>query len=124
MGHRIDAATVIEAIPSAVRTASVNGAAIDVKDFDKRIIFILSSAIMSAADTLDVKIQDSADGATGWADVAGAVFTQVTDAAALFEKIFLDTESTRRYLRVVCTIAGATPSVAFCVVLIGNKQVR
>lgn len=124
MGHRLDAATVIEALANAVRTATVNGSAIDVKDFDKRIGFILSSAIMTAGDTLDVKIQQSTDGSTGWTDVTGATFTQVTAAADAFETIFVDTEATQRYLRVVGTIAGASPSVAFCVSLFGNKQVR
>lgn len=123
MGVRVDAMTSAEVIPCAVRTASVNGTGVDIRDFEERIAFTLMSAAMTTADTLDVKLQDSADNST-FADITGATFTQVTDAADAHETITIAANAVRRYVRAVGTIAGTSPSVAFGVTAIGVKQVR
>ena len=122
MGIRVDALTSAEVIPCAVRTATVNGAAVNVREYVGRVAFTLASAAMTTADTLDVKIQGSADGSTGWADVAGATFAQVTDAADAYETITVEIGAHQPYVRAVGTIAGTTPSVAFSVGMMGAKQ--
>lgn len=68
--------------------------------------------VLSAAGTnptLNVEIEDSADGATGWA-IAGT-FTQKT--AASYQVITL--ASVKRYIRVKSTIAGTTPDFSYAV---------
>ena len=59
--------------------------------------------------TLDVKIQESAYGSTGWADIAGAAFAQVTSSTD--DSIYVGTirieGSSLRYLRAVAVVATA-----------------
>ena len=72
--------------------------------------------------TLDVKMQDSADGSTGWADISGATFAQVTDAADLTEMITFVVGDNKAFIRAVGTITGTTPSVSAGVALIAERQ--
>ena len=72
-----------------------------------------------SARTLDAKIQDSADGSTGWLDykpdgVNVAAITQITTANAETE-VDVDLSGAKRYVRVVEVIAftgGTTPTLA------------
>ncbi len=109
--------------PTAARTATVNGAALNVRDFLGRTKVILDSSIGSGtAPTLDVKLQDSPDGTTGWADI-GAAFAQVTDAAASLQSIGVPIDRQDVFIRAVATITGsAGQSFTFSVNLIGNKE--
>ena len=55
-------------VPARI-TATTNGPALDLRSYDGRAMIALNSGATEAAgQTLDVKIQHSADGATGWAD--------------------------------------------------------
>lgn len=107
--------------PTAARTTTTNGSAVDVRA-QKGIAAVLldSAAGTGTTPTLDVKIQDSADGSTGWADIAGAAFTQVTNAASQ-QKIGVDLDSCRGYIRAVATIGGTTPSFTFSVTALGRS---
>ncbi len=108
----------------AARVADENGAAVNVRDYIGIPKVILDSAIgTGTTPTLDVKLQDSADGSTGWTDITGAVFTQVTDAAAALEAIGLKVDEVKEYIRAVVTITGTGPSFTFSVHLAGRKQV-
>ena len=102
-----------EALACAVRTSSVNGASIDMSKWHGHCLLTLISAAMSSGDTLDVKVQDSPDGTTDWQDLSGVAFTQVTDAADAYETIAINAEENRGFIRIVGTIAGTSPSVAF-----------
>ena len=119
----LDALTVSELLAPARKTASENGAAFDLHDYDGRFIVAFStSAGGGTTPTLDVKIQDSTDGSTGWADVSGAAFTQVTDAADSTQSLTLDTDAVKVYIRVVTTITGTSPTFDMAVVGVGLKQ--
>lgn len=108
-------------IPAA-RTTTANGTSIDVLDYMGVAKAILDSALgTGTTPTLDVKIQDSADNSV-FADVAGAVFAQVTAAANVLLAIALDMDAVRRYIRAVATIGGTTPSFTFSVHLVGRKN--
>lgn len=123
MPVRIDALTVTEILAPLARTSTVNGSAIDTHDYSGYYGFILTTtAGTGTSPTLDGKIQDSDDGSTGWADVTGATFTQVTDAADATEAIYVDVDSTKAYIRFVGTIGGTTPSFTCAVVGIGQTQ--
>ena len=122
----LDGTTTLVALgPAGRRTSTLTGAAFDVRDYigTGAIVQQASAAVAGTAPTLNGKIQDSADGSTGWADVAGAVFAEVTDAAAN-EKIGIAFNAVKRYLRYVGTIAGTdTPTFDFACALIGRKQI-
>ena len=107
----IGVAAALLPVQTIATATATNGAAVDVRQYDGEIAAILNSAAMSAADTMDVKLQESADGSTDWQDIAGAAFTQVTDAGAAHEKIGVNTRSTRGFIRAVATTVGTTISV-------------
>ena len=101
---------------------AVNGAAIDRQDFHSCVLLATTGAASGGptTQTLDAKIQDSADGSTGWADVTGAATTQLT-ADNTETSIDFDLHATRRYIRVVQTIAftgGASPAWPCATVLV------
>jgi hypothetical protein len=63
--------------------------------------------------TVSCKLQDSADGSTGWADVAGAAPAALTANNAAAE-VDVDLSGARRYVRVVETVAftgGTSPAI-------------
>ncbi|MBM4356938.1 MAG: hypothetical protein FJ096_02405 [Deltaproteobacteria bacterium] len=65
------------------------------------------------AQTYDLKIQDSADGATGWADLSGAAIAQKTTATAALVQCEVDLLPAKRYIRAVEVVAftgGTTPA--------------
>src|SRR5688572_13076168 len=113
----------VGANPVAV-TASRNGAAIDLLGFIGNVLALLHSGLGTgnADNTLNTKIQTSADGSTGWADITGATFAQVSTAVSL-QAINVDTRKANRYIRFVDTIAGTTPSFVIAESIIGQKAV-
>ena len=113
-------------IPMADITASGNGTGIDITDFVGLAAITLSAKnVAGTLPTLIVKLQDSADNST-FADIAGAVFTTVTEAgtkAATLEKITLNLDSARTYIRAVKTIGGsASPEFLLSCTGHGVKQ--
>lgn len=103
-------------------TATANGSSVDTKGYNSAAFSLEVGAVSGTSPTLDVKIQESADGSTNWADVSGAAFTQVTAAnnSQILRVEGLGT-SRKRYLRAVATIAGTSPSFTFaCEALLGH----
>lgn len=106
----------------ATLTATANGAALDVAALHGEGRLVLNSTAGAVAgNTLDVKLQDSPDGVNGWADT-GHAFAQVTNAAS-HQVIAVNLDGLRKFVRVVDTIAGTTPSFVRSVELVG-KAVR
>lgn len=105
--------------------ASTNGAAADLVDYTGIVKFALNSgaATGNANATADVKLQHSADGSTGWADVTGLAFTQVTNpGGASHQELLANVDQLKRYVRAVVTLGGTTPAVVCGVTVIGKKQ--
>lgn len=104
--------------PDNWTVAAHNSAAYDAADFRYAVV-VLNAGTVGASGTVNCKVQESADGSTGWADVSGAAFTQVTasnDDAAYVGSIRLDHRL--RYIRVVMTVAVAAcdagTTILFC----------
>lgn len=108
------------------RTASADGTGFDLEGSngaEGEAIIILASDAASAGTnpTLDVKLQESSDNST-FTDISGATFTQVTDSQAL-EKISINTNDVKRYLRAVGTIGGtSSPAFTYSVALVYGKK--
>ena len=108
-------------------TGATNGVAVDTAAVGTNFLSaLLSVGAVNTLTSLDVKIQASPDGSTGWVDISGATFTQVTAANALqvidFQLPTAASASTTayRYVRAVAAITG-TSALAHCVVLGCNK---
>ena len=110
------------ALPSAAsRTSTLTGTGIDVLEYEGVALVLLNaSAGTGTSPTLDVKLQHSDDDST-YEDVTSGAFSQVTDAAetAGVKVMKLNVSDLKRYLRVVGTIAGTTPSFDFGVEFVG-----
>lgn len=87
---------------SKANTAAATGSAVDLNDYEGEIA-VVQDVAAGGTGSIDGKLQDSADGSTGWADIAGATFTQVTTGASL-QKIAVKSDECKRYIRYVGTI--------------------
>lgn len=109
------------------RTASADGTGFDLEGSngaEGEAIVILASDAASAGvtPTLDVKLQESDAEGSGYTDISGATFTQVTTSQAL-EKITINTNDVKRYLRAVGTIGGtSSPAFTYSVALVYGKK--
>jgi len=114
----LDKIALIAGHPTAARTATGQTSGIDLKDYDGDVVFLLDSAAgTGTSPTLDVTIEDSADDSS-FAAVTDAAFTQVTGTASA-QKLVVNKDSARRYVRVKYTVGGTTPSFTFSVNAIG-----
>ena len=124
MTHLLNAlaqATGVELAPAASRTSTLTGTGIDVLEYEGVALVLLNaSAGTGTTPTLDVKLQHSDDDST-YEDVTSGTFSQVTDAAetAGVKVMKLNVSDLKRYLRIVGTIAGTTPSFDFGVEFVG-----
>ena len=107
---------------------TTNGLEVDTRGFQEALV-ILTASTVAATSTLDVKMQDSADGSTGWADVASATFVQVTpsnDEAIFVGRVKLNSYTAgtpgkfRAWLRPVGVTAGTGASVYGVTVILLN----
>ena len=127
MTHLLNAlaqATGVELAPAASRTSTLTGTGIDVLEYEGVALVLLNaSAGTGTSPTLDVKLQHSDDDST-YEDVTSGTFSQVTDAAetAGVKVMKLNVSDLKRYLRVIGTIAGTTPSFDFGVEFVGIKK--
>jgi hypothetical protein len=109
---------------AARRTSTLTGTGIDVLAYEGVALVVLNaSAGTGTTPTLDVKLQHSDDNST-YADVTGGAFTQVTDVAgsAGVQVKKINVSDLKRYVRVIGTIAGTTPSFDFAVEFVGIKK--
>lgn len=124
MTHLLNAlaqATGVELAPAASRTSTLTGTGIDVLEYEGVALVLLNASAGTGTNpTLDVKLQHSDDDST-YEDVTSGTFSQVTDAAetAGVKVMKLNVSDLKRYLRVIGTIAGTTPSFDFGVEFVG-----
>lgn len=110
-------ATCISLSASASQASTVTGSAVDLIDYEGPVAITQNHG--TGTGTLDGKIQDSADGSTGWADVSGATFSQSTTTADC-KTLAINPKQIKRYIRYVGTIVTGPQNVA--VTLVGMKK--
>jgi hypothetical protein len=102
--------------PTVTKTASFNGDAFDLgAGYAPGGLGRLHAAVVEVAaldkttgdETYTFKLQESADGANGWTDIG------VGAAASAAGTVIVKGVSTTRYLRLVLTAAGTTPSITY-----------
>ncbi len=101
------------------RTATGSSAWIDTADYTDLVAQLHSNAGTGTAPTLDVRFQTSYDGTDANAvDVPSGAFAQVTTSASNQIK---GLATAHRYLKVIYTITGTTPSFNFGVYLTARR---
>ena len=101
--------------PKNASAGATNGAAIDRQNFGSCALHVAAGAATGSptAQTVDAKLQESADGSTGWTDITGAAITQIAADNGEAEKD-VDLSSTKRYVRAVVTVSftgGTAPAI-------------
>ena len=107
--RRVNPNLTSELLVSGARTVSGEGSSLDIGNTRELIVTLDVSAASGTSPTLDVKLQHSPDGSL-WSDL-GTAFAQKTGVAREV-KVFTQYH---RYVKVVYTIAGTTPSFTFSV---------
>jgi hypothetical protein len=117
-----DQLQLLNLLPIAAVTATGNGTGVDLEEIDGEIAVMIDVAnVAGTLPTMDLTLEDSADNITFGA-VTGGAFTQVTTVASA-QKISLNSDELKRYLRVVKTIGGtSTPQYLISVKAVGIKQ--
>jgi hypothetical protein len=115
--------TVLTALhPNATRTATGTGTAVDVRALSGVGAVVLDSAAgTGTTPTNAVTIEDSPDGSTGWAPIAGAAFTPLA-AVASQQKIGVNWNACRGWVRAAWAIGGTTPSYTFAIVAVSRPE--
>lgn len=108
-----------DVVAKAERTVTGNSGWVDIGDAKELVAQLDSAAGTGTTPTLNVKLQTSYDGADATAvDVPSGAFTQVTTVASA--QIAAMT-AVHRFVKVVWTIAGTTPSFNFGVYITARR---
>lgn len=116
-------ANVVELAACAERTSTLTGSGVEIRDFDgvAQVILMSSAATAGTTPTLNVKLQECDTVGGSYTDVAGATFSEVTDAADACQMIAIKPGELKPFIKVIGTIAGtSTPTFQFGVVLVGT----
>jgi uncharacterized phiE125 gp8 family phage protein len=99
-------------VPGSKAPGTITGSGVDILGY--MALINLDCGTNLATGTVDAKIQDSEDNVT-YTDWTGGVFTQVTTANdnALYEKAYT---GSKRYIRVVATVANAACEFAASII--------
>ena len=117
-----DSVKSLASLVPAVRTASANGTGVDTMGYNtaKAVIVAGDIDLTTGDETYSFKVQDSEDNST-FADVSGATATVTADNQVKNIAINGLGTSINRYVRVVLTTAGTTPSIPCSAVIeLGN----
>lgn len=127
MIHNLGSKTYLASLlPADSRTATATGTGFDLQGSNdaegEAVVIFDCEAGSGTSPTMDVKLEDSADNSTGWTDITGAAFTQVTSTASQ-QKLTINTNDVRRYVRAVGTLGGtSTPTFVYAVSMLYSKK--
>lgn len=101
-------------------TSTVTGSAVDLAAYaatgniNFKVVLDVGT-VTGTNPTLDVKIQESDASGSGFTDITGAAFTQVTATGT--GAVELHTRTSKRYIKAIGTIGGTnTPTFPFAVI--------
>lgn len=120
--HNIGA---IAALAPAVQSANINGAAIDLQNFESVCFVVNTGAVVSAGD-FGVKLQESDTTTSGdFTDAdASVVDSNAPDTLEATSTYRMGYRGHKRYVRLVATKAGGTSIAAGAVAIMGNPHDR
>ena len=120
--QNLDKLTVVAGKATGAVTSTATSSAIDLLEYDGDVLLVLDcDAGTGTSPTLDVKITNSDASSGTYTDLSGATFTQVTDSASM-QTLVINKDSAERYIKIVQTITGSSPSFTFSINLIGVKK--
>jgi hypothetical protein len=114
--------TVLSLLANDVVTATGTGSAVDLQLYEGDIAVILDAEAGGAGITYAVKLTESDTSGGAYTDVTGGAFTTTTANTALVQKISVNTDGTKRFVKASVTVAGGTGAGAVSVVALGSKK--
>jgi hypothetical protein len=114
--------TVLSLLANDVVTATGTGSAVDLQLYEGDIAVILDAEAGGAGITYAVKLTESDTSGGTYTDVTGGAFTTTTANTALVEKISVNTDGMKRFVKASVTVAGGTGAGAVSVVALGSKK--
>ena len=109
---------VFAAVSPSVLTAAHTGSAVDLVSADGPCFAVQQVGSFEEGNTWNGRIEQSADGSTGWAAVTGAAFDPVTAGSGTQVIRFA---RTARYVRYTATVTGPAPALSLAV-LVGEAR--
>ena len=120
--QNLEKVTVVAGVATAAVTSTATSSAIDLLEYDGDVVLILDSAAGGGSSpTLDIKLTECATTGGTYTDLSGATFTQVVDAASM-QTLTINKDSSKRFVKIVQTIGGSSPTFTFSINLIGLKK--
>jgi hypothetical protein len=109
-------------LPSDVVTTTGLGSAVDLEDYEGEMAVVLDAEAGGASITYAVKLQESDTSGGSYTDVTGGAFTTTDANTALVEKISVNTNDMKRFVKLSITVAGGTGAGAVSVVALASKK--
>ena len=120
--QNLEKLTVVAGVATAAVTSTATSSAIDLLEYDGDVMLILDSAAGGGSSpTLDIKITESDASSGTYTDLSGATFTQVTGSASM-QTLSINKDECKRFIKIVQTIGGSSPTFTFSINLIGVKK--
>ena len=117
-----DKTFVLSLLPNDVVTTTGLGSAVDLNDYEGEMAVVLDAEAGGASITYAVKLQESDTSGGTYTDVTGGAFTTTDANTALVEKISVNTNDMKRYVKLSITVAGGTGAGAVSVVALASKK--
>ena len=108
------AVAVRAAVGPSLHTAAHTGDAVDLVSADGECFAVQQIGSFAEDNTWNGRIEESADGSTGWTAITGAAFDPVTEGANTQVRRFT---RTARYVRYTATVTGSDPDLVLAVVV-------
>lgn len=113
---------VLSLLPNDVVTATGTGSAVDLVDYEGDIAVLLDAEAGGAGVTYAVKLTESDTSGGSYTDVTGGAFTTTAANTASVQKLRLNSDAVKRFIKVSITVAGGTGAGAVSVVALGSKK--
>jgi hypothetical protein len=117
-----DKTFVLSLLPNDVVTTTGLGSAVDLEDYEGEMAVVLDAEAGGASITYAVKLQESDTSGGTYTDVTGGAFTTTDANTALVEKISVNTNDMKRFVKLSITVAGGTGAGAVSVVALASKK--
>ena len=117
-----DKTFVLSLLPNDVVTTTGLGSAVDLNDYEGEMAVVLDAEAGGASITYAVKLQESDTSGGTYTDVTGGAFTTTDANTALVEKISVNTNDMKRYVKLSITVAGGTGAGAVSVTALASKK--
>lgn len=114
---------VLNFLPNDVVTATVTAStAVDLLDYEGDIAVILCAEAGSAGVTYAGKLTAADTSGGDYSDVTGGGFTITAANTASVQKISINSDNMKRFVKAVVTVAGGTGAGAVTIVGLGSKK--